>query len=175
MTILFLLPNKMKEAALIMVEILLPRVQASVAGRGRFHSKGICCFMLLFSLIFSGCGTVTVLDKNQSDMMPKSVAMSIFEKYGFKEWAEKPFVQGMGPSCGGAEKEFIEFSQIEVARSMPRINLLEFYLKNPKGSYFSCPLLFARFVNVTESQAVELTNAARALGATKIDRLRWFY
>ena len=121
-------------------------------------------FLLLFSLILAGCGTVKVIDKNESDLMPKSIAMSIFEKYGFKQWAEKPFVINSNNNT----KEFIEFNKIDSAKYFPRSKSLWFCYKS---SLLSISL--ASFNNVTESQALELTNAVRALGATSIERLQW--
>lgn len=104
--------------------------------------------------------------------MPKSVAISIFEKYGFKEWADKPFVANIGAFCG-TEKEFIEFNQINTAIYLPRWKKLTFICINKKSSL--CPQLEFHFENLTESQALELTNAARALGAIKIEKLQWNY
>ena len=141
--------------------------------KGGGYMKLISAFLILFSLIFSGCGTIKVIDKNESDLMPKSVAMGIFEKYGFRQWAENPFLVNMGSFCG-TEKEYIEFNQIEYAHYLRIYNRLEFQ-SNQREKRFFCPVLHVFFDNVTEPQALELTNAARALGATKIDRLKWAY
>ena len=135
----------------------------------RGDMKLISVFFILFSLIVSGCaGTITILDKNKSDLMPKSVAMSIFEKYGFKEWSEKPFVRNINTKCS-PEKEFIELDQICSAQYFQGQNMLNFKVK---GGSFYCNTMWARFDNITETQAIELTNAVHALGANKIDQLQ---
>lgn len=128
----------------------------------------IYCFLVL---VFSGCGTVAIINKNESDLMPKSVAMSIFEKYGFKEWADKPFVSSAG-FCG-TEKVYISFNDINSATYRTKTNELIF-INNPQNESL-CLQRAVLFKKLTESQALELANAARALGATKIDKLQWNY
>lgn len=66
---------------------------------------------------------------------------------------------------GGTEKEFVEFSQINNARYVPLQKKLQFWSFRK----------FVFFPNVTEAQALEVTNAARALGAINIDELTYMY
>lgn len=129
--------------------------------RPRLSGSGVFCFLLLLlPLLLSGCGTIAKLDKSQSDLMPKAVAISIFEKYGSKEWAERPFLFTKGV------KEFVEFIEIKHARYVPLQKKLQFWK-------------FGSFVFITdvptEAQALELANAARALGATNIEELTYMY
>lgn len=127
---------------------------------------GLYCSLILF---LSGCGTIAIINKDESDLMPKTVALSIFTKYGFQEWAEKPFLANIGSLCG-TEKEYIEFSDIEAA--IYNRNALSF-VKDQREKRHFCPVLRVNFPKISEAQALELTNAARALGATKIDKLLW--
>jgi hypothetical protein len=151
-----------------MIKILFTKYTASVYNkfRNRFFGNGIYSFLMLLMLFLSGCGTIAI-DKKQSALMPRAAAMSIFEKYGFKQWAEKPAMFKAG--FGGNEKQFIEFNQIEVARYCPTNKSL-FFLDERTWR----PLMVS-FNNVTEAQALELTNAVRALGATKIEQMTWMY
>jgi hypothetical protein len=120
-------------------------------------------------LFLTSCGTINI-DKVNSDLMPKSVAMSIFEKYGYRQWAEKPFVSSQA-FCGN-EKEYIEFTQLKKARYTPTSKSLHLFIDESNSAHI-CPTKMFSFNNLTESQALELTNAARALGATKIEKLDW--
>jgi hypothetical protein len=123
-------------------------------------------FLVLLPLFLSGCGGITI-DKTESDLMPKTVAMSIFEKHGQKLWAEKPFMYSLS---NRGEKIFIEFNQIDSAM----------YYQNHSRLVLSDNRIFGSgssritFENVTEAQALELTNAVRALGATSIDQMFWY-
>ncbi len=139
---------------------------------GHIFITKLHCILLLLLLLLGGCGTIATIDINQSDLMPTSIAMSIFEKHGFKQWTEKPFVSNIGSFCG-TEKKFIEFNQIASAIYNPRFKYLTFISINKESRL--CPRLEVNFPNLTESQALELTNAARALGATKIEKLYWGY
>lgn len=126
-------------------------------------------FLVLLPLFLSGCGGITI-DKNQSDLMPRAVAISIFEKHGQKLWAEKPFMYSISNS---GEKFFIEFNQIEAAmyyQKHSRLELRVFRIFEFLGHGSSQ----ITFENVTQAQALELTNAVRALGATSIDQMLWY-
>lgn len=127
-------------------------------------------WVLLFVLLLAGCGTLSVIDKNESDMMPRSVAMAIYEKHGFKEWAENPYLVSVSRIKCTGKKEYVEFSEIEKAEYVFSSNLFYFQLYQPVKR-FQCPMLWIVFPNVTELQALELTKAARALGATKVEKL----
>ena len=126
--------------------------------------------LLILVLFLYGCGTVGVIDRNESDMMPKSIAMSIFEKHGAREWAENPYFEGSVSLCGGRVSAGLE--RIFFAQYMPQMKQLVFFAKSNK---FFCPGVLMPFVNITETEALELTNAARALGATKLEKLSWAY
>lgn len=128
--------------------------------------SGIFVFLLLLTLFLSSCGSMAI-DKNQSDMMPKAVAMSIFEKYGFKEWVKNPFMS----LRGSTERQYIQFNQIERALYSRSFNRLELIQSSGQKKLFLEQVLTVMFTNITEQQAIELTNALRALGATKIDQL----
>lgn len=88
-------------------------------------------------------------------------------------WAEKPFLANIGSLCG-TEKEYVEFSDIETAMYDPVHNVL-FFVKDQREKRYFCPVLRVYFPKISEAQALELTNAARALGATKIDKLLWAF
>jgi hypothetical protein len=99
-------------------------------------------------------------------MMPSAVAISIFEKYGSKEWAERPFLFTKGV------KEYVDFIEIKFARYIP----LQKNLQLGKYGNLLKPGSFVMIPNVlTEAQALELTNAARALGATNLQELTYMY
>lgn len=152
-----------------MAKLLLEKLQNSSVHKFCKYCSMIRldCFLVLFLLFFSACGgTAATINKDKSDLMPKSVAMAIFEQYGFKQWAEKPFMTNV--SLGGVtEKEYIEFNQIEKAIYAPKRNTLEFSCSSAFRPFF-----LVTFPNITVYEALELTHAARALGATKIDELK---
>lgn len=64
-----------------MTKLLLKKLQPSTIHKLYNHLSmiGIYCSLILF---LSGCGTIAIINKDESDLMPKTVALSIFTKYG---------------------------------------------------------------------------------------------
>jgi hypothetical protein len=143
-----------------MTKYFTPSASSIKPIRLQIPRSGLYFLLLLVLMLVSSCGTIGKLDKSQSDMMPKSVAISIFEKYGYKEWAEKPYLFKKGV------KTFVEYIEIKHARYVPTQKALQFW---KFGSFVFIPNVF------TEAQALELANAARALGATNIEELTYMY
>lgn len=104
-------------------------------------------------------------------MMPESVAMSIFGKHGARRWAENPYFESQLPQCAG-ERVSAGFESIFSAQYLSQRKQLSFFVKHDK---FFCPVVGISFENLTKTEALELTNAARALGATKLEKLPWSY
>jgi hypothetical protein len=129
------------------------------------HINTIYISILIFLL--TSCATIQI-EKDQADLMPESVAISIFKKNGFGDWVKKPYV--LNPVFH-KEKEYIQFNQIDRARYLPLGKRFTFFIPWPNHIY----PMFIFFNNITEQQAIELTNAARALGATKIEKLDVVY
>ena len=128
-------------------------------------------FFLLFMLsLLVSCGTLS-FDKKQADLMPRSVAMSIFERYGLRKWAENPYLVNLR-FLGGREREYIEFNEIgSPAVYFPSLKRLRLSRGAPRLALSHPEIVFS---NVTEDQARELISAAVALGA-KIKDMKWAY
>lgn len=135
--------------------------------------EGVCMIkvlqVLLLVLVLSGCATVKI-STNESVLMPDSVAMAIFEKHDAGDWAKNPFMFNIGGPCG-TDKMYVDFSEIIGAQYIVHHKQLLFSVNIRKEQFF-CPVLSVPIMNVSnESEAQDLTNAARALGAEKLDKL----
>jgi hypothetical protein len=120
---------------------------------------------ILLLVIFFVCGCATKLTPQEvatSSVMPESVAVKIFQKYGFPDM-RKPFYASETRICGG-RASLVSITSITKMVYTPSTKRLS--LQNG-GNYFngSCPVV--TFVDNVQSldQAKELLQAAKALGA----------
>ena len=125
--------------------------------------------LLLVVSILNGCTTVEI-NKEATDLMPRPVAMAIFEKHSLTAWAENPYWHSKR-SCGH-RTEYIEFKDIESAIYCKNKHVL--MLGNHASLLFPCKRRKAIITNVSMQEAEELTSAARALGGIEIDGLLVF-
>lgn len=129
-------------------------------------------FIKIVLIIFlSGCGKLSDIKNEDVELMPEKVALSILKKHGAQKWAENPFLHDIGSFCG-SEKEYVKFDQIEKATYLIAFRKLQLSIN--KWPRF-CSRIIYDFDNVTESDAIEISNAVRSLGSIKIDKVYWAY
>jgi len=110
--------------------------------------------------IFLLAGCSTPIEK-KFDLMPISAAKAIFARNGYKSWPEKPYLFE-DRICGGERVE-VPIEKIDRAVYQPALNQLIF-ARSFSSRGWGCAH-FIRFNNLTEAAALEMTGAARALGA----------
>ncbi|MBT8546484.1 hypothetical protein G6732_06385 [Polynucleobacter paneuropaeus] len=129
----------------------------------------------LISLIFavgflvSGCATkLTPQEISTSSVMPESVAVKIFQKYGIPD-IRKPFSGGLPPICGGGIISDISITEVFRFSYLPKSKQV---IMRSRGFLTDgrCPVGSVLYNVQTEQDAKELLQASIALGA-KVDQV----
>lgn len=124
---------------------------------------------LLFvaGLLFGCASKLTESDKVSANVMPQSVAIKIFQKYGLQN-ATKPFSGGLPPICGGGLINDVLITEVTRFSYFPKNRQVILGSR----SFFDgrCPVNSAINNVQNEASARELLQAAIALGA-KVDKI----
>ena len=120
-------------------------------------------------MLIGGCATkLTPQEITTSSVMPESVAVKIFQKYGITD-IRRPFSGGLPPICGGGIINDISITEVIGFSYMPKNKQV---IMRSRGFLTDgrCPVGSILYNVQTEQDAKELLQASIALGA-KVDQV----
>ena len=118
----------------------------------------------VITLFVCGCATkLTPQEVATSSVMPESVAIKIFQKYGISD-IRRPFSGGLPPICGGGIISDISITEVISFSYVPKSKQV---IMRSRGFLTDgrCPVGSVLYNVQTEQDAKELLQASIAMGA----------
>lgn len=131
--------------------------------------------LTLTMFFFAGCGSVSVDSKREALLMPEPIAKRVLEKHLGVAWVKRPrgrYIQGFGQFCGDQGYGDLPFSEINVVRSFPDLNVLAITKTNWLTAGIPCTQLSHEVNGYFSPEDVkDIIDALVSLGA-KIEQRR---
>lgn len=129
---------------------------------------GFVVLIIYINLLIGCASRLTPQEVSSSSLMPESVAVKIFQKYGIPD-IKKPFSGGLPPICGGGIISDISITEVINISYLPAKKQV---IMKSRGFLTDgrCPVGSILYNVRTEYDAKELLQASIALGA-KVDRV----